>query len=114
MLVLTYREVSTRYGLSTSDIRAWLEAGLFEPAPAAAAQAAQAAETEAETETVAVPDPDGLPPLARLHHELGLSAETLDLVAALRRRLLAAQQALAQEQAYSRQLEAFVRGDGRA
>ena len=96
MLILSYREVTTRYGLTDNDIRTWLEAGLFEPAAA--------------PEAVHVADPDELPPLARLHHELGLSAEALDLVAALRRRLLAAQAALAQERAHSQQLEAFVKG----
>ncbi len=98
MLILSYREVTARYGLTDHDIRTWLEAGLFEPATA--------------PEAVQVADPDELPPLARLHHELGLSAEALDLVAALRRRLLVAQAALAQERAHSRQLETFVRGEG--
>ena len=94
MLLLTYHEVTARYGLSAHDIGSWLEAGLLAPADT--------------PDHVQIPDPDELPPLARLHHELGLSAEALDVVAALRRRLLAAHEALAQERARARQLEFFL------
>ena len=94
MLILTYHEVTARYGLSPADIRTWLEVGLLDPAEG--------------PEVVQVTEPDELPPLVRLHHELGLSAEALDVVAALRRRLLAAHEALAREQARARQLEVFL------
>ena len=98
MTIITYQEVTTRYGLTPAEVRGWLEAGLFEAAP--------------QPEAVQVPDPDELPYLARLAHDLALPPESLHVIAGLRQRLLRLQVALAQETARATQLEAFVRGGG--
>jgi chaperone modulatory protein CbpM len=57
-----------------------------------------------------VDEPDDLPRLARLHHELGLAPEALDVILAMRQRLVRLQALLAYEKARSRQLEEFLRG----
>jgi len=98
LLTLTFQECTVRYGLSAADLHAFLDVGLLRPAPA--------------PETVIVDEPDELPRLARLHHELGLPAEALDVILAMRRRLVQLQATLAHEQARARQLEDFLRGSG--
>ena len=97
-LVLTFHECAVRYGLGPAALHDFLQAGLLRPAPA--------------PESVIVDEPDDLPRLARLHHELGLSAEALDVILALRQRLVHLQATLAHETARARQLEAFLRGGG--
>lgn len=87
-----------RYGLETSVVHELLQAGLLRPAAA--------------PETVIVDEPDDLPRLARLHHELGLAPEALDVIMAMRRRLVRLQATLDYERARVRQLEDFVRGSG--
>ena len=78
--------------------RVFLQAGLLRSAPA--------------PETVIVDEPDDLPRLARLHHELGLPPEALDIILAMRRRLERLQTTLAYETARARQLEEFLYGAG--
>ena len=63
-------------------------------------------------ETVIVDEPDDLPRLARLHHELGLAPEALDIILAMRQRLVRLQATLARETARARQLEEFLLGGG--
>ena len=98
LLVLTFQECSVRYGLGPAALREFLQAGLLRPASA--------------PETVIVDEPDDLFRLARLHHELGLPPETLDVILAMRQRLVRLQAALAHETARARQLEVFLRGSG--
>lgn len=98
ILVLTFQECAVRYGLAPEALREFLRAGLLRPAPA--------------PETVFVDEPDDLPRLARLHHELGLSPEALDVILAMRQRLVRLQATLAEETARARQLEDFLRGTG--
>ena len=98
ILILTFQECSTRYGLEPAVLYEFLQAGLLRLAPA--------------PETVFVDEPDDLPRLVRLHHELGLSPEALDVILAMRRRLVRLQATLARETARARQLEEFLRGDG--
>ena len=99
VLLLTFQECDTRYGLGRTELRQFLELGLLRPAPA--------------PDTIEVDDPDELlPRLARLHHGLGLAPEAIDLVLLMRQRLLGLQAALARETARARQLENFVRGSG--
>ena len=98
ILILTYQECSARYGLSPAAVPEFLQAGLLRPAPA--------------PETVFVDEPDELPRLARLHHELGLSPEALDVILAMRQRLVRLQATLAYETARARQLENFLLGSG--
>ena len=99
VLILTYQEVDSRYGLGQAELRQFVELGLLSPAPA--------------PETIEVEEPDEiLPRLARLHHGLGLAPEAIDLVLLMRQRLLSLQTALARETSRARQLENFLRGTG--
>ena len=98
ILILTFQECSARYGLAPAALHEFLQAGLLRPAPA--------------PETVFVDEPDDLPRLARLHHELGLPPEALDVILAMRQRLVRLQATLAYETARARQLEDFLRGTG--
>ena len=98
ILILTFQECSARYGLAPAALHAFLQAGLLRPAPA--------------PETVFVDEPDDLPRLARLHHELGLAPEALDIILAMRQRLVRLQATLDYETARARQLENFLLGNG--
>lgn len=99
VLILTYQEVDSRYGLGQAELRQFVELGLLQAAPA--------------PETIEVEEPDEfLPRLARLHHGLGLAPEAIDLVLLMRQRLLSLQAALARETARARQLENFLHGAG--
>ena len=95
-LVLTFHECAVRYGLGPAALHEFLQVGLLRPAPA--------------PETVIVDEPDDLPRLARLHHELGLAPEALDIILAMRQRLVRLQASLARETARARQLEVFLLG----
>ena len=98
LLTLTFQECSSRYGLGSAAVHEFLQAGLLRLAPA--------------PETVIVDEPDDLPRLVRLYHELALPPEALDVILAMRQRLVLLQAALADERARARQLENFLRGTG--
>lgn len=99
VLLLTFQEVDTRYGLGRAALHQFVELGLLRPAPV--------------PDTIEVEEPDELlPRLARLHHGLGLAPEAIDLVLLMRQRLLSLQTALARETARARDLELFLRGHG--
>ena len=98
LLTLTFQECSVRYGLAPAALHEFLQAGLLRLAPA--------------PETVIVDEPDDLPRLARLHYELDLPTEALDIILAMRRRLVHLQATLTRETARARQLEEFLRGSG--
>ena len=87
---ITYAECTRRYGLSEPDLRGFVDLGLLATDPA--------------TDTIH-DKPGHLARLARLHHELGLSREGIDVVLAMRRRLLSLQRELQHQQALTRQLE---------
>ncbi|MBF9236141.1 hypothetical protein I2I05_01920 [Hymenobacter sp. BT683] len=96
ILTLTFQECSARYGLGVGVVHEFLQAGLLRPAPT--------------PEAVIIDEPDELPRLVRLHHELDLSPEALDVIMAMRRRLVRLQATLEYEKARARQLENFLRG----
>ena len=98
VLTLTFQECTVRYGLGPAALHEFLQAGLLRAAPA--------------PETVIVDEPDDLPRLARLHHELGLAPEALDIILAMRQRLERLQTKLSRETARARQLENFLLGGG--
>ena len=99
VLVLTFQEVDTRYGLGRAELYQFLELGLVRPAAA--------------PDAIEVEEPDELlPRLARLHHGLGLAPEAIDVVLLMRQRLLRLQAALARETARARELERFITGAG--
>ena len=98
VVTLTFQECTVRYGLAPAAVHDFLQAGLLRAAPA--------------PETVIVDEPDDFSRLARLHHELGLAPEALDIILAMRQRLVRLQATLARETARARQLENFLLGGG--
>ncbi|WP_426058546.1 hypothetical protein [Hymenobacter sp. B1770] len=98
ILTLTYQECSAQFGLSAAELHDFLQAGLLRPAPV--------------PDAVIIDEPDDLPRLARLHHELGLAPEALDIILAMRQQLVRLQATLEYEKARARQLENFLRGAG--
>ena len=99
VLVLTFQEVDTRYGLGPAELHQYLELGLLRLATT--------------PDSIEVEEPDELlPRLARLHHGLGLAPEAIDVVMLMRQRLLGLQAALARETARARQLEHFLLSAG--
>ena len=96
VLTLTFQECSVRYGLGPAVLHEFLQAGLLR--------------LSSVPETVIVDEPDDLPHLVRLHHELGLAPEALDVILAMRQRLVRLQATLDYETARARQLEAFLLG----
>lgn len=98
MLILTFQECRTRYGLSATELHEFMEVGLLRPAPAPA-EAALELDDEAD---------ELLPRLARLHHELGINKEGIDIIVAMRQRLLHVQAELRLQTARARQLEQFL------
>ncbi|UOQ79015.1 hypothetical protein MUN84_11100 [Hymenobacter sp. 5516J-16] len=97
-IILSFHECATRYGLSETDVREFLELGLLHAAP--------------DTPNALHEEPDHVALLARLHHELGLSKDSLEVILAMRQRLEQLQQELGQQRARVRQLEVFLRGTG--
>ena len=97
-ITLTFQECAVRYGLAPAALHDFLQAGLLRAAPA--------------PDTVIIDEPDDLPRLARLHHELGLAPEALDIILAMRQRLVRLQATLARETARAQQLENFLLGSG--
>jgi chaperone modulatory protein CbpM len=96
IITITFHDCATRYGLSEADVREFVELGLLHPATA--------------TPNALEEEPDYLARLARLHHELGLSKDSLEVVLAMRHRMQELQQELRLQQARVRQLERFLRG----
>lgn len=96
-ITITYHECASQYELSESDLRGFVELGLLGAGPS--------------SDTIR-DEPDHLARLARLHHELGLSQEGIDVVLAMRQRLLSLQTELAYQRARARQLEHLLLGSG--
>lgn len=98
IITITFHDCATRYGLSETDVRDFVELGVLHPAPN-------------------VPDalhdePLHVARVARLYHELGLSKDSLEVVLAMRQRLEQLQLELVQQRARVQQLEIFLRGSG--
>ncbi|SMB84066.1 chaperone modulatory protein CbpM [Hymenobacter roseosalivarius DSM 11622] len=97
IITITFHDCATRYGLSEPDLHAFVDLGLLHPAEAPDTLRAE---------------PDNLARLARLRHELGLSAEGIDIVLAMRHRLLELQTELARQRARVAQLEYYLNKSG--
>jgi chaperone modulatory protein CbpM len=98
MLIITYQECNTRYGLSAAELQEFIEVGLLRPAPAEAT-------LELDEE-----DYELLPRLARLYHELGINKEGIDIILAMRQRLVQLQAEVHYQSARARQLEQLLYG----
>ena len=90
LIRITYHDCAIRYGLSEADLRGFVDLGLVGADPA---------------DNTIHDEPDHLARLARLQHELGLSKEGIDVVLAMRQRLLSLQQEVARQRARVRQFE---------
>lgn len=97
-ITLTFRDCASTYGLSEAALRELAELGWLrlQPAP-------QPAEPLIEDEA------DHLARLARLHHELHLAPEGIDLILSMRQRLQQLQYELRRQSARAAQLEAWIR-----
>jgi chaperone modulatory protein CbpM len=96
-ITLTIHDYATRYGLSETDVHEFVDLGLLG--------------TSGSADTIQA-EPDHLARLARLHHELGISKEAIDIVLAMRQRLLEMHEALTRQTARTAQLERYLRGSG--
>ncbi|MBG8555247.1 chaperone modulator CbpM [Hymenobacter guriensis] len=94
-ITITYHDCASTYGLSEAVVREFVDLGLL--------RVAEAPNTLEE-------EPAHLARLARLHHDLGLSTESIDIVLLMRQRLLQLQQELRRQQARAAQLERFLLG----
>ncbi len=90
LIRISYHDCALRYGLSETDLRGFVDLGLLTSDPA--------------TDTIN-DEPEHLARLARLQHELGLSKEGIDVVLAMRQRLLSLQHELMLQRARTRQFE---------
>ncbi|WP_426489887.1 chaperone modulator CbpM [Hymenobacter sp. 102] len=98
IITITYHDCATQYGLSEADIREFVDLGLLQNAP--------------DVPNALREEPLHVARLARLHHDLGLSKDSLEVVLAMRQRLEQVQQELRQQRARVQQLELFLRGSG--
>ncbi|HEX8427925.1 hypothetical protein [Hymenobacter sp.] len=94
---ITYHDCALRYGLSEADLRGFADLGLLA--------------TDSTTDTIH-DEPEHLARLARLQHELGLSKEGIDVVLAMRQRLLSLQHELMLQRARARQFEHLLGSTG--
>jgi len=97
IITITYHECAATYGLSEQDLREFVDLGLL--------RASEAPDSIRE-------EPEHLARVARLHHDLGINKEGIDIILAMRRRLLHLQQALALQTARAAQLEHHMRNSG--
>jgi chaperone modulatory protein CbpM len=97
IITITFHDCAVRYGLSEPDLHEFVDLGLLQPAEAPDTLRAE---------------PDHLARLARLHHELGLSTESIDIVLMMRRQMVELQAELAYQRARVAQLERYLNGSG--
>ena len=97
IISITYRECALRYDLSEADLRGFVDLGLLGTDPVA--------------DTIQ-DKPGHLARLARLHHELELSKEGIDVVLAMRQRLLSLQRELILLRARTQQFEHLLGSTG--
>ena len=98
IITITYRDCALTYGLSERDLREFVDLGLLQAAP-------DASDTIQD-------EPDHLARLARLHLDLGLSKESIDVVLAMRRRLLQLQAEVQLQRSRAYQLQQALHGTG--
>lgn len=96
-IIITYHDCASQYALSETDLRGFVELGLLAAGPG--------------PDTIH-DEPDQLARLARLHHELELSHESIAVVLAMRQQLVRLQVELTRQQARTQQLEFLLGGSG--
>ncbi|MBC6699931.1 hypothetical protein [Hymenobacter sp. BT190] len=96
-ITITYRDCASQYELTEADLRSFVELGLLAAGP--------------QPGTI-YDEPDHVARLSRLHHELELSHAGIEVVLAMRQRLLSLQAELTRQQARARQLEFMLRSAG--
>ncbi len=96
IITITFHECVVRYGLSEADVREFVQLGLLRPAP--------------DLPNALREEPDHVARLARLHQDLGLSKDSLEVVLALREQLDLLQLEVRRQRARVRQLETFLGG----
>lgn len=96
-ITITYHDCASQYELTETDLRGFVELGLLAAGP-------RPGTIHDEPEQVAR--------LSRLHHELELSHAGIEVVLAMRQRLLNLQAELTRQQARARQLEFLLRNAG--
>lgn len=97
-ITLTFRDCATTYGLSEAMLHELAELGWLRLTPPATAP-----------EPLIEDEADHLARLARLHHDLHLAPEGIDLILTMRRRMQQLQYELTRQAARAAQLEAWVR-----
>lgn len=95
-ITITFRDCAVQYGLSETDVREFVDLGLLQP--------------DAQQPDALHEEPDHVARLARLHLDLGLHKDSLEVVLAMRQRLVRLQRELVWHQTRVRQLEQFLRG----
>ena len=98
IITITYHDCASTYGLSEADLREFVDLGLLRTAP--------------DVPDTIQDEPDHLARLARLHLDLGLGKEGIDVVLAMRQRLLQLQAEVQRQRSRAYQLEQFLRGGG--
>ena len=96
IITITFRECGVRYGLSEPEVREFIRLGLLHPAP--------------DVPDALHEEPEHVARLARLHQELGLSKDSLDVVLHMHQQLQQLQQEVRRQRARVQQLEAFLSG----
>ncbi|MCC3160737.1 chaperone modulator CbpM [Hymenobacter sp. 15J16-1T3B] len=96
-VTLTFHDCARTYGLSEAMLHELADLGWLRLQP------------EAAPEPLIEDEADHLARLARLHHELQLPPEGIDLILTMRRRLVQLQYELTRQSARAAQLEAWVR-----
>ncbi|OON71075.1 chaperone modulator CbpM [Hymenobacter sp. CRA2] len=96
-ITLTFRDCASTYGLPEDALHELADLGWLR------------VRQPAEPEPLIEDEADHLARLARLHHELHLAPEGIDLVLSMRRRMLQMQYELMRQSARTAQLEAWIR-----
>ncbi|QDA60189.1 chaperone modulator CbpM [Hymenobacter jejuensis] len=97
ILTISFRDCAATYGLSEHDLREFVELGLLHQAEA--------------PDTLQV-EPEHLARLVRLHQDLSINKEGIDVILSMRQRLLDLQEELMRQRARALQLERVLRGMG--
>ncbi|SET88907.1 chaperone modulator CbpM [Hymenobacter actinosclerus] len=98
IITITFQECGVRYGLSEAEVREFVQLGLLHAAP--------------DVPNALREEPEHVARLARLHQELGLSKDSLDVVLNMHRQLEHLQREVRRQRARVRQLETFLGGRG--